>query len=77
MGIITSRVGYLIGWRSAATCFFRNGKTDASQEKRRQKNATKPNWIRVSVAGFGNALRMAFEDVFVKALETYHTIQRI
>jgi hypothetical protein len=53
------------------------GKIVESQEKRRQKLATKPNCMRVRVAGLGKALRMDFEEVFVKALERYHIIQRI
>lgn len=48
-----------------------------SQEKKRQRKATKKNWMSVRVAGLGNALRMDFEDVFVKALDMYHIIQRI
>jgi hypothetical protein len=31
----------------------------------------------VRVAGLGKALRMDFEDVFVKALDMYQMIQRI
>jgi len=38
--------------------------------------ATKPNCIRVRVAGLGKALRIALEDVFVKALDVYHTRHR-
>jgi hypothetical protein len=53
------------------------GKMVASHEKKMQKEATKANWIRVSVAGLGNALRIAFEDVLVRALDIYQTMQRI
>jgi hypothetical protein len=53
------------------------GKIVASHEKNMQREATKANWIKVSVAGFGKALRMAFEEVFVRALERYQIMQRI
>lgn len=49
----------------------------ASQEKRRQKEVTRENWTKVRVAGFGKTFRMALEEVFVRALEVYHIIQRI
>jgi hypothetical protein len=74
---MTSRVGYRIPCRSAGMFLLSHGKIVESQEKRRQKLATKPNWMRVRVAGLGKALRMDFEEVFVKALERYHIIQRI
>ncbi len=48
-----------------------------SHEKRTQKNATKANCIKVRVAGFGKAFRMDLEEVFVRALEVYHIIQRV
>lgn len=66
-----------MGWRRAVICLWNIGKMVASHEKKTQKEATKANWIRVSVAGFGNALRMALEDVFVRALDIYQMIQRI
>ena len=49
----------------------------ANQAKKRQYIATKPNCMRVSVAGLEKAFRMALEEVFVRALEKYHIIQRI
>lgn len=55
---------------------LRPGHTLASQEKKTQNVATKPNWIRVRVAGLGKVLRMAFEEVFVMALDIYQTRQR-
>ncbi len=58
-------------------CLWNIGKMVASHEKKMQKEATKANWISVSVAGFGNALRIALEDVFVRALDMYQIIQRI
>lgn len=48
-----------------------------SQEKKRQRKATKKNWMSVRVAGLGKAMRMDFEEVFVKALDMYHITQRI
>ena len=75
--IMTSREGERIPCRRACIFLGRMGNIDDSQEKRTQKNATKANCIKVSVAGFGNALRMDFEEVFVRALEVYHIIQRV
>ena len=66
-----------MGWRRAAICLCNMGKMVASHEKKMQKEATKANWIKVSVAGLGNALRMDFEDEFVRALDIYQTMQRI
>ena len=56
---------------------LRAGKMVESQEKNRQRKATKKNWMSVRVAGFGNALRIDFEDVFVRALDMYHIMHRI
>lgn len=42
-----------------------------------QREETKANWIKVRVAGLGKALRMAFEEVFVRALDRYQTMERI
>jgi hypothetical protein len=53
------------------------GKMVASHEKNMHREATNANWIKVSVAGLGKALRMAFEEVFVRALDRYHIMQRI
>lgn len=49
----------------------------ASHEKNMHKEATNANWIKVSVAGLGKALRMAFEEVFVRALDRYQIMQSI
>jgi hypothetical protein len=62
---------------SAGIACCRAGNTEASHEKNRQNEATNPNCIRVRVAGFGKAFRMDFEEVFVRALDIYQTIQRI
>jgi hypothetical protein len=48
-----------------------------SHEKHMQREETKANWIKVRVAGLGKALRMAFEEVFVRALDRYQTMERI
>ena len=74
--MMTSLVGYRIPWRRAGIVFLSRGKAEESQEKKTQKNATKANCMRVRVAGFGNAFRIDFEDVFVRALERYHTIHK-
>jgi mRNA-degrading endonuclease RelE of RelBE toxin-antitoxin system len=64
-------------WRKACILRGRAGNRVDSQEKRIQKKATNANCIKVRVAGFGKAFKMDLEDVFVRALEVYHTIQRI
>ena len=53
------------------------GKIVDSHEKHIQREETKANWIKVRVAGLGKAFRMAFEEVFVSALDKYQTIERI
>ena len=62
--------------RRAGICSLRAGKAVDNQEKKTQNDATKPNWIRVRVAGLGKELRMDFEEVFVNALEKYQIKQR-
>ena len=56
---------------------MRDGQTVESHEKKTQYEATKPNWIRVRVAGLGKELRMDFEEVLVRALEKYQIKHRI
>jgi hypothetical protein len=60
----------------AGTAVFRFGKTEASHEKNMQYDATKANWMRVSVAGLSKAFKMDFEDVLVSADDVYHRTQR-
>lgn len=74
---MTSLEGERMPWRKACILLGRAGNILDSQEKRTQKKATKANCINVRVAGFGKAFRMDLEEVFVRALEVYHTIQRI
>jgi hypothetical protein len=57
--------------------FFIAGKRSASAEKRRQYVETKPNCMSVRVAGFGNAIKMVFEEVFVRAEEKYQIMQSV
>jgi len=64
-------------WRRAATFCLRAGNTVDNQEKKRQRVETNANCMIVRVAGLGNALSIAFEEVLVRALEAYQTIQRI
>lgn len=75
--LMTSRLGYRILCLRAGTWVCSAGNTVANQEKNRQKVATKPNCISVRVAGFGKAIRIDFEEVFVRALEKYQMMQRI
>ena len=49
----------------------------ASQAKSTHQEDTKANWIRVRVIGLGKALRMDFEEVFVRAELMYQTRQSI
>lgn len=75
--LITSLDGYRIPCRKACMFLGRAGNIVASHENSMQKKATNANWISVRVAGFGKALRMDFDEVFVRALEVYHIIQRV
>jgi len=75
--IITSLVGGLMPCFRAGIAFFSPGNLLASQEKRRQNDETNPNWISVRVAGFGKAMSMDFEDVFVNADERYQIMQSV
>jgi len=75
--MITSREGARMPCRRDGTLAFKAGNTVASHEKKMQKEETKANWIRVRVAGLGSALRIDFDDVFVKALDRYQIIHRI
>jgi hypothetical protein len=63
--------------RRAGMVFLRLGNILASQEKKRQNDATKANCTRVSVAGFWKAFKMDFEDVLVSAEKKYQMIQSI
>ena len=74
---MTSRVGDRMPCRRAGILFLSSGKIVDSQEKNMQKVATNANCMSVRVAGFGNAFRIDFEEVFVKALDMYHIMQRI
>lgn len=61
----------------AGTVFLRPGNLLASPEKIRQYDETNPNCMSVRVAGFGKAIRMVFEEVFVNAEERYQKTQSI
>jgi hypothetical protein len=49
----------------------------ASHESSKQREDTKANCIKVSVAGLSRALRIDFDDVLVRAEDVYHMRQRI
>lgn len=72
----TSLDGYLIPFLSAGMAVFKRGKTEANCAKTRHHRETHANCTMVKVTGFGKALRMDFEDVFVSADVMYQTIQR-
>lgn len=61
----------------AGMAFFMAGKLSASAEKRRQYEETNPNCMSVKVAGFGKAIKMVFEEVFVRAEDRYQTMQSV
>jgi ABC-type transporter lipoprotein component MlaA len=72
---MTSRDGYRIGCRSAGTAALSRGKVDARKEKRMQYEETKANWTMVKVAGLSKAVRIALEEVLVRADDQYHITQ--
>lgn len=74
---MTSRVGGLMPNRRAGIVFFMAGKLSASAEKRRQYDETNPNCMSVRVAGFGKAIKIVFEEVFVRAEERYQIMQSV
>lgn len=74
---MTSLVGARMGCFNAVTLVRRTGKALASQARNMQRDETNANWIRVSVAGLSNALRMDLDEVLVSADEVYHNRQRI
>lgn len=49
----------------------------ASQDRKTHQKETSRNWITVKVTGFGNAVRIAFEEVFVRIDVAYQTPHRI
>ena len=52
---------------------LRGGYRCATYAKNKHHNETKANWTSVRVTGFGKALRIDFEDVFVSAELRYQT----
>jgi hypothetical protein len=72
---MTSREGYRIGYLRAGMAVRRRGKVDASQENSKQYEETKANWTRVSVAGLSKAVRIALDEVLVRADDQYHMTQ--
>lgn len=47
----------------------------ASAERKTHQNETRRNWIMVSVTGFGSAVKMALEEVFVRIEVPYQIAQ--
>jgi hypothetical protein len=72
---MTSRDGYRIGCRSAGTAARSRGNVEASHEKSMQYDETKANWTRVKVAGLSKAVRIALDEVLVRADDPYHIMQ--
>ena len=69
--LMTSLLGYLIPCLSAGTAVFRAGKRCARYAEKIHQPETKANWTMLRVTGCGKALRMDFEDVFVRAEVMY------
>lgn len=60
----------------AGILVLRPGKRVARYAKKRHHPETKANCIMVRVIGFGKALRIDFDEVFVRAELKYQTRQR-
>lgn len=63
--------------RSAGTAVLRAGYMAARYADTRHHMETKANWARVRVTGLGNAIRIDFEEVLVRAEVVYQMIHRI
>ena len=75
--VMTSRVGFRIGCLRAVILVRKTGKRTASHAMKTHSDETKANWTRVSVAGLLKAMRIDFDEVFVRADEVYHSRHRI
>ena len=73
---MTSQEGLLSPFLSAGIDLFRDGNIEAREADSRHHPDTEANWSTVNVAGLGKALRMVFEDVFVRADVKYHAVHR-
>jgi hypothetical protein len=75
--VIRDRLGGRIPYFSTGIDCFNRGYLLARAAKKRHHDDTKANCIKVSVKGFGSAVRMALEEVFVKMEAMYHMPQSI
>lgn len=74
---MTSHVGRRKPFFNAGTAFFMAGNTDDNAVRIIHQEKTEKNWRIVKVAGFGYALRIDFEEVFVSADVMYQVMHRI
>ena len=72
----TSQDGGFSPFFNAGMAFLSGGNTAANQVRTRHHSDTDANCAMVRVTGWGKALRMDFEEVFVSAEVMYHVIQR-
>lgn len=63
--------------------FFNTGRASrtatlrlASHERKIHQKDTSINWTTVKVIGFGRAVRIAFDEVFVRIEDAYQKLQR-
>lgn len=80
---VSGRVAMMICLSGLRMPFFNTGKASrtatlrlASQERKMHQKDTSMNWTTVKVIGFGRAVRMAFDEVFVRIEEAYQKLQR-
>lgn len=71
MSLLGLRMPFFNTGRASRTATFRL----ANQEKKRHQNDTRRNWTIVKVMGFGRAVKMAFEEVFVRIDVAYQMPQ--
>ena len=71
----TSQVGFRSPFFKAGIALLMDGNMEAKPANIRHHIETDANCTIVRVAGFGNAFRIDFDDVFVRAEVRYHTMQ--
>jgi hypothetical protein len=75
--IMRDLLGGRIPYFSTGIDCFSRGYLLARAAKKRHHDDTKANCIKVRVKGFGSAVRIALEEVFVKIEAMYHMPQSI
>jgi len=64
-------------FRRTGIAFRTEGYFFASHAEKTHQELTKRNWTNVRVTGFGNAVRIAFDDVFERIDVAYQIPHRI